>query len=83
VVPAVDITAVQWHSWGAAQASGPASAFFTGPGERSPVTLYAFDLGDCGGSYAYQALEWKAPGRPFDPADYLNICTDQMVGQGP
>ena len=83
VVPEVDFTNVEWESWGSAQTRGSARAYFVGPGERDQITMYAFDPGACAGSYTYQALEWQLNGQPVDSANYLNVCTGQVVGHGP
>jgi hypothetical protein len=73
---------VSWQSWGSAQTRAPATnANFVSPGEMGTVTLIAFDLGRCGGTYGYQALEWLTASQSFDPSNY-DTCDGRGVGQG-
>lgn len=74
---------VQWHSWGAGQSTAPDThAYLVGPGDWGTVTLYAFNLGSCGGTYGYQALEWVRSGATVDAASYYDTCTGKGVGRG-
>jgi hypothetical protein len=74
---------VTWQSWGSAQARAPSTnANFVSPGESGTVTLIAFDLGQCGGTYGYQALEWLTGSQSFDPSNYYDTCDGKGVGQG-
>ena len=47
------------------------------------VTIVAFDLGTCGGTLMYQAVEWFFPqhGQAFQANHYENVCTGTYVGQ--
>ena len=82
VVPEVDFTGIRWQAWGTPTASASVTAYFTGPGETDQVTLTAFDLGPCGSTYGYRALEWTSSGQAFRPSDYFDTCTGRHVGQG-
>lgn len=74
---------VTWQSWGSAQAMAPRTrANFVGAGEAGTVTLIAFDLGHCRGTYGYQALEWLTRSQSFDPSTYYDSCDGREVGQG-
>lgn len=74
---------VAWQSWGSAQATAPGTnANFVSPGESGTVTLIAFDLGQCGSTYGYQALEWLTGSQSFDPSSYYDTCDGKGVGQG-
>ena len=67
---------------GAATATATANGFFRAPGESAQVTLVAFDLGPCGTTYGYGALEWLTSGQTFNPNAYFDVCTGQGVGNG-
>lgn len=74
---------VTWQSWGSAQARAPSTnANFISPGETGTVTLIAFNLGRCGSTYGYQALEWLTASQRFDPSKYYDACDGREVGQG-
>jgi hypothetical protein len=69
-------TQVQWQAWDSHEAIAPTThAYFVSPGESGTVTLYAFDLGTCGTTYGYRALEWVGNGSTFDPSMYYDTCT--------
>lgn len=83
VFAGIVFTHVVWRSWGSSQAVAPAaSAYYVSPGERGTVTLYAFDLGRCGGAPAYRALEWVSGGAARDSAAHYDTCTGRGVGPG-
>jgi hypothetical protein len=46
------------------------------------VTLIEFDLGTCGATYGYQALERLSSSQSFDPSSYFDTCTGKGVGRG-
>jgi hypothetical protein len=75
----VTFSHVNWHNWGSARSTATAKGFFESPGESSEVTLTAFDVGTCGHTHGYQALEWTAT---FDPTSYFDTCTGRGVGAG-
>ncbi len=76
-------TQIQWQSWGSAQATAPGTqAFFVVAGESERVTLVAFDLGKCGNTYVYRALEWPSSSQSFDPSIYFDTCSGKGVGRG-
>jgi hypothetical protein len=82
----MDIT---WSSWGGSTAIGTGTSDYVGPnqtvagGTQEKVTIVAFDLGICGGTLMYQAVEWYFPqhGQKFNPSQYEDICTGSYVGQ--
>jgi hypothetical protein len=47
------------------------------------VTIVAFDLGTCGGTLMYQAVEGYFPqhGQNFNPSQYEDICAGSYVGE--
>lgn len=67
VIPEVDFTGIRWQAWGTPTAG---------------ASVTAFDLGPCGSSYGYRALEWTSSGQAFRPSDYFDTCTGRYVGQG-
>lgn len=79
------VSQITWASWGDAQATGTGTGCYyaaTTPAyecSREQVTLYAFDLGECQGTFMYQMLEYVflEEGQTFDPNSGMNICTDQ------
>lgn len=56
------------------------SPYYASPGERG--TLYAFDLGRCGGAVACRALECVSGTAPPDPTAHHDTCTGKGVGPG-
>jgi len=82
----MDIT---WSSWGGSTAIGTGTSDYVGPnqtvagGTQEKVRIVAFDLGTCGGTLMYQAVEWYFPqhGQNFNPSQYEDICTGSYVGQ--
>jgi hypothetical protein len=83
------VTKITWQSWGGATATGTGTTTYVpanGPvadGRPETATVVAFNLGNCGGTYMYQAVEWYFPqhGQSFNPAQYENVCTGSFVGQ--
>jgi S1-C subfamily serine protease len=51
---------------------------------QKTAQVVAFDLGLCGTTLAYRAIEWFFPqyGQTFDRRNYVNICTGQYVIKG-
>lgn len=82
VFPEVDFNVVQWKFWGTPRSTAAVNAYFQGPGEYDQETLLAFNLGYCGSTFSYRALEWLAKGQNLDPSNYFNTCTGQGVGKG-
>ena len=81
--PGIVFTKVHWQKWGSSRATAlGADAFYIGAGESSTVTLYAFDLGTCGTTYGYRAMEWVATHPTLDSTSYYNTCTGRGVGAG-
>jgi hypothetical protein len=86
--PSGMVTEIRWQDWGAAKAIGEGKALyvtkyvFNAPMESARVV--AFDLGKCGSSLSYRAIEWYFPqhGQTFDPFNYINICTGHYVING-
>jgi hypothetical protein len=82
------VTDVVWSSWGASQATATGTSDYVGPGQsdaqgtEEQATVVAFDLGTCGGTLMYQAVEWYFPqhSQAFNPNTYENICTGSYVG---
>lgn len=87
--PTGTVTDVAWTSWGAAKAEGDGTSAYVGPGRftadatEEKAHVVAFNLGICGGTLMYQAVEWYFPqhGQKFDPASYHDICTGGFVGE--
>jgi hypothetical protein len=81
------VTAISWHSWGGSSATGTGTSDYVGPnqtvatGTQQPVTIVAFDLGDCGGRLMYRAVEWYFPQhrQSFNPRQYEDVCTGSYV----
>jgi hypothetical protein len=82
VFPGMTFTNLNWQDWGNRQATAETTALFGGPGEYGKVTVVAFDLGECDGVPAYQAVEWPGTLQAFDPSSYFNLCTGQGIGTG-
>jgi len=80
---------ITWSSWGGSTAIGTGTSDYVGPnqtvagGTEEMVTIVAFDLGTCGGTLMYQAVEWYFPqhGQSFNPNQYEDICTGSYVGE--
>jgi hypothetical protein len=80
---------ITWSSWGGNTAIGTGTSDYVGPnqtvagGTEETVTIVAFDLGTCGGTLMYQAVEWYFPqhGQNFNPSQYEDICTGSYVGE--
>lgn len=74
---------IVWKSWGTPEAVGTGMAEYVGPnqsvasGTEEAATVVAFNLGSCGGTFMYRAVEWYFPqhGQTFDPRHYENVCT--------
>jgi hypothetical protein len=83
------VTKITWQSWGGATATGTGTTTYVpanapvADGQQETATVVAFNLGNCGGTYMYQAVEWYFPqhGQSFNPAQYENVCTGSFVGQ--
>lgn len=83
------VTDITWSSWGGSTATGTGTSDYVGPnqtvagGTQEKVTIVAFDLGTCGGTLMYQAVEWYFPqhGQNFNPSQYEDICTGSYVGE--
>jgi hypothetical protein len=81
------VTAITWHSWGGSSATGTGTSDYVGPnqtvatGTQQPVTIVAFDLGDCGGRLMYRAVEWYFPQhrQSFNAHQYEDVCTGSYV----
>lgn len=72
-----------WQSWGMSQAKAPGTqALFAGAPNSTTLMLVAFDLGRCGSTFGYTALEWLAEGQIFEPWSYFDTCTGRGVGPG-
>lgn len=79
------VSQITWSSWGDAEASGKGTGCYyagTIPAAQcrsEEVTLFAFDLGTCQGTYMYQQLEYVflEEGETFDPSNGIDICTEQ------
>lgn len=77
------VTQIIWSGWGYTQATGSGTGCYYGGTQTAAdctheqVTLFAFDLGPCGGALSYQRLEYvfDKEGETFDPDSALNICT--------
>jgi WD40 repeat protein len=86
--PSGMVAGVHWQDWGAAKAIGEGKALYVTTGVAgAPVEstrVVAFDLGKCGSSISYRAIEWYFPqhGQTFDPRNYINICTGQYIVNG-
>ena len=87
--PTSMVSNVHWESWGGAQATGLGTGWYVGPsqvtaaGSYEPATVVAFNLGDCGDSYGYQAVAWYYPqdGETFSPSNgYYDTCSGEDVG---
>ena len=81
------VTHVVWRSWGRARAVATGISDFVAPnqtvaeGREEPVTVVAFNLGQCDGKLMYQAVEWYFPrhGQAFDARRYEDICAGTYV----
>jgi hypothetical protein len=77
-----------WQSWDGSQAMGTGTGLLVPEGKMvvdavsAPVVIVAFNLGQCDGHPAYQAVEWYFPdqGGKFDPNSYTNACTGDVIG---
>jgi hypothetical protein len=62
-----ELTGVHWDSWGAATATGTATATYVAAGQANaegssePARVVASDLGTCQGQPAYQKVSWYFP----------------------
>ncbi|NUR04286.1 MAG: hypothetical protein HOY79_49630 [Streptomyces sp.] len=80
------VTRVVWHSWGKSTAEGDGIGLYApgivANGTEEPTHVVAFDLGMCGGTLAYRAVEWYFPqhGQRFNRHVYLDICKGTFVG---
>ena len=83
------VTHITWSSWGGIAATGTGTSDYVGPnqsvasGTEEGVTIVAFDVGTCGGTFMYRAVEWFYPqhGGSFNPNQYEDVCTGSYVGQ--
>jgi hypothetical protein len=74
---------IHWSSWGGARAVGTGVAEYVGPrqsvaeGTQETARIVAFQLGQCHGHRAYDAIEWYFPqhGDHFNSHQYINDCT--------
>jgi hypothetical protein len=81
------VTGITWRSWDGSSATGTGTSDYVGPnqtvanGTQQPVTIVAFDLGDCGGRLMYRAVEWYFPqhGQSFNGHQYEDVCTGSYV----
>jgi hypothetical protein len=81
------VTKITWQSWGGATATGTGTTTYVpanepvADGRPETATVVAFDLGTCGGTYMYQAVEWYFPqhGQSFSAGQYENVCTGSYV----
>lgn len=81
------VTHIVWHSWGGPDASGTGRSDYVGPGrsvadgQEESVTVVAFELGQCGGAFMYEAVEWyfAQHGQSFDPNRYEDVCHGTYV----
>lgn len=87
--PTSIVSNIQWKSWGGPQATGIGTGWYVEPnqivaqGTHEAATVVAFNLGNCGSTYGYQAVIWYFPqyGETFSPSDgYYNTCTGEGVG---
>jgi len=87
--PTSMVSNIRWESWGGPQATGIGTGWYVGPnqsvaqGSHEPATVVAFNLGNCGSTYGYQAVAWYFPqyGETFNPSNgYYNTCTGEGVG---
>lgn len=77
------VSHIRWRRWGKARAIGTGSSVYVGPdqtvaeGAEEPVTIVAFDLGQCQGDFVYQAVEWYFPqhGQRLDTGHFEDGCT--------
>ena len=77
------VTDIHWLTWGQARAIGTGSAEWVGPnedvaeGHAEQTRIVLFQLGQCHGRPAYDAIEWYFPqhGQHFNPRQYINACT--------
>jgi hypothetical protein len=82
------VSGVTWASWGGATATGTGTSEYVGSGQsvasgrEEPATIVAFDLGRCGGTLMYRAVEWYFPqhGQAFSASQYEDICSGSYVG---
>jgi hypothetical protein len=85
--PTGSVGSITWDSWGGTTATGTGMSDYVADGQtvaggtQSPVTVVAFDLGSCGGTVMYRAVEWyfSTHGGAFNPNQYENICDGAPV----
>jgi hypothetical protein len=78
---------IHWTSWGGAQAVGTGVSDYVAPnqataeGTEEPARIVLFQLAQCHGRSAYNAIEWYFPqhGQTFSPTRYINACTGQYA----
>jgi hypothetical protein len=86
--PAGMVEDVRWTGWGEAIAIGTGFAYIphtsVADSTREPVVVVAFELGECDGETAYEAVDWFRPqaGEQFDadPAAGYDICAPMRSG---
>jgi hypothetical protein len=84
------VTGISWQHWGSPHATGTGTSEYVGAGQSvatgtpQPVTVVAFNLGTCGGTLMYRAVEWYFPqhGQAFSATHYEDICTGGYVPAG-
>jgi hypothetical protein len=84
------VSAIAWHSWGGARATGSGTAEYVGrnqsvaQGKEESARIVAFHLGTCHGKRAYNAVEWYFPnhGGHFSAGNYVNPCTGRFFVDG-
>jgi hypothetical protein len=79
---------ISWESWGGETATGTGTSFLQGDAPavaestREPVTVVAFDLGECHGQPAYLKVDWYFPEHEerFDPGGIpYDICPEEIL----
>lgn len=86
--PSGMVTDIRWQDWGAAKAIGEGKSLYVteyvSRAGMESARVVAFDLGKCGSSLSYRAIEWYFPQhrQTFDPRNYINICTGRYVING-
>lgn len=71
---AYDLT---WRDWGSDRAT--ATGLGSSPVDGEPVTVVAFEPGQCGGQRAYTKVAYFSPGQgeTFESASTLDVCWDR------
>ncbi len=64
---------ITWDSWGGPTAVGHGLNPNGAGNPMVPVTVTAFDLGDCNGQFVYRQVSRADPGKPLS-SDAHNIC---------